>query len=196
MHRIVVTDIFGRTAELEYIAESLSGSVDIFDPYRGQKMQFPCERAAYEYFSQNVGLENYAQSLGALLENEREPVSLLGFSVGSSIIWKNSQAKGIQHVSGALCFYGSQIRNFRDISPRFPVSLVLPMSEEHFSVSELINELTNKPNVRIQQSPYLHGFMNHHSKNFDPIGYGQYSELLNSVSIDACLSGAVITALR
>jgi dienelactone hydrolase len=123
----------------------------------------------------------------------REPVSLLGFSVGASIIWMNSALNNLPHVRGALCFYGSQIRNFSNINPRFPVSLVFPLSEKHFSVPELIDDLISKQNVQILQSPYLHGFMNYQSKNFDPLGHSQYLQIIKSVATEECLSDSLQT---
>jgi hypothetical protein len=190
MHRIVVTDIFGRTDALEEIAGSLSGSVEIFDPYGAKQKEFVSEQSAYDYFSEYVGLESYAQCFHDYLLQVKGPLSLMGFSVGASIIWMNSQAKNERNVSGALCFYGSQIRNFREIIPQFPIKLIFPISEDNFSVPDLIADLTHRNDLQVNQSQYRHGFMNHHSKNFDQGGYSQYLHALRNIPADMCLCAA------
>jgi dienelactone hydrolase len=178
MHCIIVSDIFGRTEALEKIASELSGSVEIFDPYNSERMEFKSEAEAYVYFTSQVGFDEYAQRLLKTTESLSGPVTLIGFSVGASAIWKISDKRQLKNGSIAICFYGSQIRNYRDISPLFPVRLIFPATEEHFSVPELISALVYKENVTTQQVDFLHGFMNTHSKNYDQVGYDQFIEAL------------------
>ncbi|QDO82825.1 hypothetical protein FM037_05740 [Shewanella psychropiezotolerans] len=74
--------------------------------------------------------------------------------------------------------YGSQIRSNRYVEPRFPIDLIFLASESHFSVNELIANLTGTDNVSIRQVPFLHGFMNQHSENYDQSGYNQEIKVL------------------
>jgi len=123
MHRIIVSDIFGRTSALEKIAEALPGDVDIFDPYDTKHMGFSNKAEAYACFSSEVGLDTYTDKLSKKVAAQSKQIDLLGFSVGASAIWKISNQEESKNVSSALCFYGSQIRDHIDITPIFPVRL-------------------------------------------------------------------------
>jgi dienelactone hydrolase len=183
MHWIIVSDIFGRTSALEKIAEALSGDVDIFDPYDSEHMAFNSEAQAYAYFSSEVGLEAYTDMLSRKLASQTNQVSLIGFSVGASAIWRISEKEELKNISNAICFYGSQIRNYIDITPKFPIQLIFPSSESHFLVSELIHSLEGKEGIEIHRADFPHGFMNSHSENFYQRGYDQFMKSLCKVSI-------------
>lgn len=183
MPRIIVSDIFGRTESLEKISDSLPGIAEIFDPYDSVSMAFNTEQEAYSCFISEVGLANYKDKLKAYLLNIEGPVSLLGFSVGASAIWKLSEDQKNQNISGSVCFYGSQIRNYTQIVPKYPVQLVFPSHEDSFSVSELITQIKIHKRVKIHQAPYRHGFMNFYSPNFNPIAYAQYLKALCNVPV-------------
>ena len=173
MKTILISDIFGRTAALERLTAKISQDALILDPYDSEFMDFKNEEAAYAYFSENVGLASYAYKLKRVLLEQEDEVLLIGFSVGASAIWNVSDDESITLVKKAICFYGSQIRNNVACNPRFPIELVLPSMERHFSVDELIHQLSGKQNVSIRQVSYLHGFMNELSLNYDSQGYGE-----------------------
>lgn len=78
----------------------------------------------------------------------------------------------------AICFYGSQIRNYLNVNPKIKIELFFPEHERHFEVANLISRLSQKTNVTCYKVPYLHGFMNKKSNNFNDIGYYQYLQLL------------------
>ncbi|GEA02988.1 dienelactone hydrolase [Alteromonas sp. KUL17] len=168
---VVVTDIFGKTPALEELANAICKNHIIVDPYDGQNKMFHTESDAYEYFSSNIGLENYSKHLINSLTKLDSSVNLVGFSVGAAAIWNLSGSLGPSHINKAICFYGSQIRNNRKVVPLFPVTLVFPKTEKHFSVSQLISELHTTQRTKIRQVPYFHGFMNKCSTNFDLQGY-------------------------
>lgn len=178
MHHIIVSDVFGKTKALEEIASALSGRVEIVDPYSAELMGFKNETAAYEYFTSEVGLDAYAERLLEITQSVNSQIYLIGFSVGASAIWKISKQVKLKNISGATCFYGSQIRHHKDINPLFPVQLIFPATEQHFSVTKLIDELFAKENTQIQQVTFLHGFMNAQSKNYDQAGYKQFIQAL------------------
>lgn len=180
MHWILVSDIFGRTSALEKIAEALPGKVDIFDPYDSKHMAFNSEAQAYAYFSSEIGLDAYTDMLSSKIASLTDQVSLVGFSVGASAIWRISEKKELENISDAICFYGSQIRNHIDITPIFPIQLIFPSSESHFLVSELIHSLEGKENIEIHRADFPHGFMNSHSENFYQRGYDKFLKALKS----------------
>ncbi|NLU97365.1 hypothetical protein B6N13_04530 [Marinomonas sp. UCMA 3892] len=180
MKTIVLSDIFGRTEALERFTAEISEDALILDPYDSEFMNFKNEEAAYAYFSENVGLGSYTDKLKRVLLEQQDEVLLIGFSVGASAIWNVSDDESITAVKKAICYYGSQIRSNVVCNPRFPIELVFPSMERHFSVGGLIQQLSGNQNVSIRQASYLHGFMNELSVNYDAHGYGEEIMYLNS----------------
>jgi len=178
MRRIVVSDIFGKTKELEELCDALKMRVEIIDPYSGKLMCFKEESEAYDYFMAKVGIQAYSQLLLEKLSSISNPTILIGFSVGASAIWKVSGNLNVELIQSAICFYGSQIRNHTKVNPCINIDLIFPISEPNFSVSELNHCLSNKSSVKIHNTPYLHGFMNSLSKNFSHVGYYEYIDWL------------------
>jgi len=180
MNKIIVTDIFGKTPALIELSDAISAN-KIIDPYDGQMMGFENEAQAYDYFTVNVGLDVYVDKLSQMIKAYSGDVTLIGFSVGAAAIWQLSESTSVRIINVvkcAICFYGSQIRHQTKLSPKFDVRLIFPISEAHFDVQALKCALANKPRVTIEQADFLHGFMNYHSENFDPIGYKKYLALL------------------
>ena len=180
MQNLIVSDVFGRTKALEKIASELSCAVDIFDPYGATNVNFKNESEAYSYFTAEVGLDKYTERLKKVIQTFSAQHNLIGFSVGASAIWRVSAQVEQKYISSATCFYGSQIRYHKNIHPTFPVHLIFPAAEEHFSVSKLITDLSGRKNTQIQQVSFNHGFMNRHSKNYDQSGYSQFMQRLVS----------------
>jgi dienelactone hydrolase len=182
MHKIVVSDIFGRTPALDKLCKALGSDVDVIDPYDGKIMGFQTEDQAYDFFMDNVGLSTYCDLLLSRLEKVRVPISLLGFSVGASAIWQISESLSTEKVKRVVCFYGSQVRHLTEIKPSVVVELVLPAHESGFSVEALENRLSGIKNVVLYKTPYLHGFMNELSKNYSNLGYSEYVDWLLEIT--------------
>ena len=178
MLRIIVSDIFGKTEALEMLASEIPGDVEILDPYNGEVMGFDSEHDAYSYFTSKVGLEAYTAKLSDRIKASESNVSLIGFSVGASAIWRLSKEPALRKIPNAVLFYSSQIRHDTEIEPVFPICLIFPASESHFSVKTLIQTLQQKTRVEIHHSSYLHGFMNLHSKNYNAAAYKKYKQAL------------------
>jgi hypothetical protein len=182
---IIVTDIFGRTPAVEQISAALPFQSTIFDPYQGVDMAFASEPSAYLYFSENVGVEKYSQLLREHLYQIKQPLCLIGFSVGASAIWQLSAQKHLPdagsliHISSALGFYSSQIRHSTEIKPQFPIQLVFPIREPSFCVQTVIQALKGNDDITLHKAAYLHGFMNSHSPNYHPQGYNCYLSTLS-----------------
>lgn len=168
---LFVSDIFGKTQPLVELAALTDKKARIFDPYDTVNMEFTNEQEAYQFFTANVGLEEYDRKLKRHLTQLNEPTTVVGFSVGASAIWNLSGHQTVDNVRKGICYYGSQIRNNVSVIPQFPIQLVFPVQEAHFSVSKLISALSTKPHTDIRQVSYLHGFMNKLSANFDEQGY-------------------------
>lgn len=185
MKNILVTDIFGKTKATEAMALDFGHQCEILSPYGEEQISFDNEAQAYDYFMTNVGLELYVEKLTHLIKATNDKVQLTGFSVGASAIWMLSDDgtlndDTLSNVSSATCFYGSQIRYHKQIQPLFPVTLVLPHYEKHFSVADLMSDLSQHEHVRFEQTAYLHGFMNTHSVNFDATAYADFCRYVHA----------------
>ena len=182
----LVADIFGRTRALETIGQQLSETVPgirIIDPYQGVDHRFETEALAYAYFMDRVGLKPYASILTEALAAPGPDTVLIGFSVGASAIWSVSGRPSFRHIQRAFCFYGSQIRQYTGIRPRFDMELIFPEQEPHFDVDELIQALKAKDRVSCSKAKGLHGFMNELSPHFDPACYTVFVEYLKTALI-------------
>ena len=174
---ILVSDVFGKTPALERLAKELNAN-KIVDPYDGKCMNFLDENEAYLYFIDKIGLDTYLKKLKLALKSNNMVVTLIGFSVGASTVWRLSGTSSNKYIKNAICFYGSQIRNFAEIKPTFNVKLIFPKSELHFDVEKLRKELDKKKKVNTNIVNYLHGFMNCNSINYDKKAYLKHIELL------------------
>lgn len=181
MLTILVADIFGNTVALQQLAKQLATKEFlIIDAYAGQMINFNNEQTAYEYFNHHVGLRSYAQQLQKKLVKIKQPFNLIAFSVGGSALWLNAKLLKTTKVNRVVCFYAAQIRHHLERQPTVTIELVLPTSEPHFDMGDLKNRLSTKPNVIINQSEYLHGFMNQLSVNYDALGFQQYLTMLQA----------------
>jgi len=180
MQYIIVSDIFGRTKYLENIALILSSSSIIVDPYQGQVISFIDEQEAYQYFTEKMSIEKYAEHLIHKLSKINEPVKIIAFSVGGSAAWEISEQLSGQNIHSLTCFYASQIRYNMDIKPNIPVNLILPKYEDHFSITQLAEQLKGKTNVNLESTEYLHGFMNELSTNYNKEAANEYLTILNT----------------
>ncbi|GAA5136051.1 hypothetical protein [Thalassotalea piscium] len=140
---VLVSDVFGVTSGLMKTSIAL-GAQAIVDPYKGQIMAFKHETEAYSYFINEIGFDNYLSHLISEIELIKPPITLIGFSVGATTIWRLSDHQVAHRIKHAFCYYGSQIRNFSAISPCFKTHVILPKSEPHFSVSSLQSTLVVK----------------------------------------------------
>ncbi|MBF0234896.1 MAG: hypothetical protein HQK65_17955 [Desulfamplus sp.] len=170
----IISDIFGKTVALDKLADDLDLDIDIIDPYAGKDMQFNSEEQAYHFFMSNVGLDCYCDIVKHRLDTAQMQLVLIAFSVGASSAWKISATFAPEKVKRLFCFYGSQVRYSLTIEPVVPIEYIMPCRESGFSVAELSSRLSEKQNVLVHETPYLHGFMNAFSRNYNSMGYTQY----------------------
>jgi dienelactone hydrolase len=183
MQLLIASDIFGRTAALEALAHQLGSSRAtplLVDPYGGLPQQFATEAAAYAHFQRDVGLDHYIEMLRSAVAgaDPDRPLVLLGFSVGASAVWVLGCEPGLPSGTHAYCFYGSQIRHYPDLAPRIGFEIFFPRWEPHFEVADLMRRLSSQEGLVCHRTPYLHGFMNKLSANFDSAAYNHYLGLL------------------
>lgn len=188
MNNILVADIYGQTDGLINLAKEINADC-IVDPYNGKYMNFVNEAQAYQYFIKNVGFDKYQKTLLSIIETCKGECVMNGFSVGAVIIWILSGTMPLhlaRKVKFATCYYGSQIRHYTELFPKFPIRCVFPKNETHFNVFSLHNNVAKKDNVTSMQVDYLHGFMNTHSCNFNDDGYQYHLRLLKQQSNSWC----------
>jgi len=147
----------------------------------GMKNLFSNEQSAYQYFTENVGLEEYASFVFSNLSKLQEPVSIIAFSVGAAAVWRHSDKLKPSHIKHAHLFYGSQIRNMLNVKPNIPINIILPRLEAHFSVASMAESLNKLDNVSVEQCESLHGFMNKLSCNFNPLDCEAYVSKLRQL---------------
>ncbi len=193
---VFVADIFGMTHEFKSLCQevtlgleqALSVECYMIGPYQKQPKSFDSEQAAYQYFTEQVGLADYVEIIAEQLSVISGNKLLVGFSVGGSAIWQLCSNSIDDESLAAICFYSSQIRHMTQLTPTIPMRLILPASERHFSITELQSALQDKPTVTIEKSALLHGFMNQLSQNYDSYGCQHYIKRLAGLVSEQCVS--------
>lgn len=171
---IVVSDIFGWTSHLNEFAASFNLPYQILDPYQGQQHDFNNDHQAYQYFSENVGVKQYADHVYKELSAIKQSSVIIGFSAGAAAIWQHSDKYSVDNINQVYLFYGSQIRNMLDVQPAVPTNHILPAKESHFCINQVAEALKQKPMINIEQNQYLHGFMNPQSEHYNQQAYTYY----------------------
>ncbi|WP_397538493.1 dienelactone hydrolase family protein [Rummeliibacillus pycnus] len=137
------------------------------------------EHQAYLYFTDTIGFKSAAFETKKLIEelsSEYEEIHIIGFSVGATVAWLCSELKEVDRI---VCFYGSRIRNYLELTPACPVLCIYGESEKSFDVTLLVNQLQKK---RIESHIYTgaHGFADPYSKEFKHDTYNKAKEIVNT----------------
>lgn len=125
------------------------------------------EPIAYEYFMRNVGFNTALQRVGSAVSPLRKKYKhcfVVGYSIGATVAWLCSQYTEL--FNGAVGYYGSRIRDYKNIQPQCPVLLFLPIREAAFDINALIQDIGCKRNVNVVQVNAWHGFANPDSENY------------------------------
>ncbi|GIN89782.1 hypothetical protein J6TS1_37940 [Siminovitchia terrae] len=173
---IVVHEIYGINDHMKWFCEMLSQeSLDVICPNlykQGISFDYAQEAEAYRYFMDHVGFMyafNKVKDAFREMKAEYNRIFIVGFSVGATIAWLCSQEKGLNGIVG---YYGSRIRDYKQISPTCPTLLFFPEQEHSFNVSELIVYLQEKY-IEIHTVKGEHGF----SDPFSPVFNKQSAQL-------------------
>ncbi|MBP2628963.1 MAG: DeoR family transcriptional regulator [Firmicutes bacterium] len=161
---ILVHEIYGINdhiiGECNRLAE---GKYDVVCPNLLTNRQAPFsnseELIAYHYFTQNIGFslaQQQIEELSLRIRDQYRYCFIVGYSIGATIAWLCSQRKDVY--SGVVGFYGSRIRDYKEIEPKCPVLLFFPRTEENFDVDCLMQDLSVNKNVRVFKADALHGF--------------------------------------
>lgn len=186
MKLIVISDIFGRTAELVALVGELSDlycETAIIDPYDGFSYPFASEDAAYHQFQKECGLEKLLQKSSEEVRKSHSAADILGFSVGGTCAWSLSGQCDFGNIRQSICFYGSRIREKMEVIPNVPTTTIFPHAEVAFNVAPVIEALSEKPRTETIKTKYLHGFMNPKSENFSEEAYQYYIQWLRGKAV-------------
>ena len=167
---LIVTDVFGNTPAIASFARQFPVSsliVSAFPTEPGQPMPYPSEQLAYHAFIAGGGVAAYAHKLAGLLQEHQASLRFaIGFSAGASALWMNSASPAMANLEQAVLFYGSRIREYREILPACPVKLVFAEQEAAFEPAELVADLRRRGHAAEMLKGSRHGFMNPYSAGF------------------------------
>ena len=161
---IVAADVHGVTARLRSLLGPLCGDAIFVSPWDGDGCPYASEQQAHSAFLANHGMASYADKIAAAAGDE--PAFIVAFSVGASAAWLHA-ASGKGHPdSRATLFYGSRIRDYSSLIPRFAITAVFAESEPSFSPAGLAQIIASDRVHTVIESGTAHGFMNPLSPNF------------------------------
>ncbi|MBE0362349.1 hypothetical protein PULV_a2964 [Pseudoalteromonas ulvae UL12] len=178
MRLLIISDIFGLTPAFLAFAELFEQAhqVHCLSPYPDSPPEFNNDTQAYEYFLSSSGHEQYQQQILSFLKQHQGVDTIIAFSAGASALWQVSAHNELSSVKNIISFYPSQIRNQLRSTPRVPTHLIFPISEPHFSVDAVLEQLAGRVGVSVEKTNFYHGFMNAQSRHFDSYAYQQFSQ--------------------
>lgn len=119
---------------------------------------------AYDTFINTIGFDIYTQinKLIDQLKTSYQSVILIGFSIGATIAWRCSETSSC---NGVLCCYGSHIRDYLTVIPKYPV-LLLFAKYDSFDVISVCNQLQKRNHTKIKIMEANHGFIDSYSSYY------------------------------
>lgn len=185
---IVLHEIYGINPHIKWICEQyLAAGFNVLCPnFMNSSDYFPYSREeeAYQYFVKHIGFSSMAHEVKTILMKARSDykyVFLLGFSVGATAAWICSETD--KAADGVICYYGSRIRDYQNISPKCPILLILAKEEKSFNVAELTSALGQKQFVSVHVINGKHGFSDPFSKHYNEQSQQRAQKLVNKFLI-------------
>lgn len=163
---IVAADIHGVSAALRSLLAPFCGEAIFVSPWDGDGCPYDSEQQAHAAFFANQGIESYADKISAAAGSE--PAFIIAFSVGASAAWLHAASGRGHAASRATLFYGSRIRDYAALTPRFDVTAVFAESEASFSPAQLARRIASERVRTCVEAGTHHGFMNPDSPNYAP----------------------------
>lgn len=169
---IVLHEIYGINPHVKLICEQYSAAgYNVLCPNfvkSGDYFNYSREGEAYQYFIEHIGFYSIVDEVKTILLKARldyKYVFLLGFSVGATSAWICSDLEN--SIDGVICYYGSRIRDYKNITPNCPVLLIFAKEEKSFNVSELTSALGQKKFVDVHVLNGKHGFSDPFSNHYN-----------------------------
>lgn len=125
---ILAHEIYGINSHMKKMARLIKMvGYDVMTPNLlgdGEVYTLQEEKTAYEQFTKHERLKTGETLIQNLIrQNAGRPIFVIGFSAGATIAWKCSS---MPEVSGAVCYYGSRIRDSLYHVLGVPGSIVFP----------------------------------------------------------------------
>ena len=169
---IILHEIYGINPHIKWMCEHyLAAGYDVLCPNfvkTRDYFEYSREGEAYQYFVKHIGFPTMVHEVNTLLMKARtdyKNVFLLGFSVGATVAWICSKIENA--TDGVICYYGSRIRDYQNVTPKCPILLIFAKEEKSFNVSELTCALGQKQFVKVHVLNGNHGFGDPFSKHFN-----------------------------
>ncbi len=168
---LIVHEIYGVNRHMETAAGELSrAGYDVFCPnlLGRPAYDYAEEAAAYRHFGEQVGFERAQAAVDAVAEKLRPAyrrLYLVGYSAGATVAWLASRTGLYAGVAG---YYGSRIRDYRDVRPACPVLLLFPRREASFDVAGLAAGLAAGNGIEVHSFGGDHGFADPCGPRYQP----------------------------
>lgn len=165
---VVLHEIYGVNNFIKDICQKYyQDGYDVFCPEllgSGKVFSYLRAQDAYNFFITNIGFNIYekVEKLINDLKLKYKHVFVIGYSVGATIAWRCSENS---LCDGIICCYGSRIRDYIDVIPKYPVLLVFAKYDS-FDVDFVASQLAKKQNIQIEIAETNHGFIDTYSKNY------------------------------
>lgn len=165
---ILLHEIYGVNQyikELSYRYASKGFDVYYPDMLGGRVFSYDESTEAYEYFTKTIGFDVYREinSLASKIRNRYEMILLIGFSIGATVAYRCTEDK---LYDGAICYYGSRIRDYIDVQPNCPVLLIFA-DQDSFNVDFIIDQLKARNGITVYKLNADHGFMDFCSDRYN-----------------------------
>jgi dienelactone hydrolase len=167
---IVLHEIYGIDQHIQMVCEKLSmkkydiicpNLIDLPEPF-----SYDLEEEAYNHFINNIGFDSAVKQVKQLVvqaKKQYKNIYLIAYSIGATIAWLISGEENM--CNGIIGYYGSRIRNYKNITPKCPILLIFPTEEKSFNVKALVYSL-KKQDINVHMLKGKHGFSNPFSKNY------------------------------
>lgn len=168
---IVLHEIYGVNRHMRSVCRWISESGrDVFCPDllgKGKTFDYPFQQEAYRYFMQEVGfgVSSRVNELIDTLKQRYAKVVVVGYSVGATLAWLCAAAG---RCDGIVGFYGSRIRDYTDISPKCPATLLFASRDAGCNSADLAGKLKDTANTEVTILDGKHGFCDLYSENYQP----------------------------
>lgn len=181
---IVLHEVYGINQHIQMVCEKLSmKGYDIICPNlinRTEAFNYDSQEEVYEHFMNNIGFDSAVQKVKkAIIQAKKKykKIYLLGYSVGATIAWLCSGEDNM--CNGIIGYYGSRIRDYKNIIPKSAVLLIFPTEEKSFNVEELVYSL-KKRDINVHMLNGKHGFGDPFSKNYCAQSFEKAEKLVDN----------------
>lgn len=183
MRILIATDVFGMTPAMTSIVRALGQQCLVVSPFDDAQVYFQEEKIAYYAFLAQGGVARYADKLRRTLSAQGTEIQMtIGFSAGASALWIASASEAVMQLRASILFYGSRIRDHKDLQPLCPIRLIFAENEAVFNAAELSSDLRNLGHQAELVRGSSHGFMNPYSRGFDVKIQAKYLDQLASLA--------------